>query len=414
MYPRLKLLHRLLSDDGAIFISIDDNEQANLKLICDEIFGNENFVTQIAWQNLDTIKNDAKYFSDNHEYIISFAKNIKLLRIQGLKKGEKQRAYYKNYDNDPRGNYLLTPLHAKSGSESGRYSYTFSNGQTWQAPPGTYPRYSRETLSSLEKENRLFLDPKGMKVPQKKTFLSEVGDRMPPTTFWGYDVFGSTRQSNKELSKILGKGAFQNPKPSTTIQALLDLIDDNSDSIILDSFAGSGTTAHAVLNLNKKDGGNRKFILIELEDYAESITAERVKRVIDGYGEGKNQVEGTGGGFTFYELGDVLLNEDGTLNESQPVEAIREYIWYSETKSALPDKHSENSHPHYLGTRGRTDYYFFYDKEKVTVLDHDFLRTISSQADGWVIYADICTLSEAQLDEYRITFKKIPRDIRRY
>lgn len=233
-------------------------------------------------------------------------------------------------------------------------------------------------------------------------------------TWWTNDEVGHNQEATKELSKILAQtGIFETPKPTRLIERIIQIA-TNKDSIILDSFAGSGTTAHAVLNLNKKDGGNRKFILIELEDYAERITAERVKRVIDGYGEGKNKVEGTGGGFTFYELGDVLLNEDGTLNESQPVESIREYIWYSETKSARPNKSPVNSHPHYLGTRGRTDYYFFYEKEKVTVLDHDFLRTISREADDWVIYADICTLSEAQLDEYRITFKKIPRDIRKY
>ena len=128
MYPRLALARELLRDDGVIFISIDDNEQANLKRLCDEVFGEGNFVACIAWQCLDTIKNDAKYFSDNHEYIFIYSKNIGLLKIQGIKKGEKQRNYYKNYDNDPRGDYLLTPLHAQSGSENSVYSFTFSNG----------------------------------------------------------------------------------------------------------------------------------------------------------------------------------------------------------------------------------------------------------------------------------------------
>ncbi|MGI5077183.1 DNA methyltransferase [Treponema maltophilum] len=267
MYPRLALARELLRDDGVIFISIDDNEQANLKRLCDEVFGEGNFVACIAWQCLDTIKNDAKYFSDNHEYIFVYSKNIDLLKIQGIKKGEKQRNYYKNYDQDPRGDYLLTPLHAKSGSENSIYSFTFSNGQTWTPPKGTFPRFSKETLLKLEAENRLYLDPEGKKTPQKKTFFTEVGDRMPPVTFWDYSFFGSTRQSNNELSYLVGKGLFQNPKPSKTIEILIDLIENNTDAIILDFFSGSATTAHAVMQLNAQDGGSRKFIMVQLDEH---------------------------------------------------------------------------------------------------------------------------------------------------
>ena len=266
IYPRLKLAKDLLSDDGVIFISIDDNEVENLKKICNEIFGEQNYITEIAWQCLDTIKNDAKYFSDNHEYILVYSKSINNVAVQGVKKGEKQRSYYKNYDNDPRGDYLLTPLHAKSGTESGIYSYTFSNGQTWTPPQGTYPRFSKTTLKSLDEDNRIYLDPNGIKTPQKKTFLSEVGDRMPPVSFWDYASFGSTRQSNKELSELIDKGMFQNPKPVKTILTLIDLIANNSNSIVLDFFSGSATTAHAVMQLNAEDGGHRKFIMVQLPE----------------------------------------------------------------------------------------------------------------------------------------------------
>ena len=266
MYSRLMLARNLLADDGVIFISIDDNEQENLRKICDEIFGESNFVTVIAWQCLDTIKNDAKYFSDNHEYILVYAKMLDKLAIQGIEKGDKQRAYYKNYDNDPRGDYLLTPLHAKSGTASGIYSYTFSNGQTWTPPQGTYPRFSKETLKKLDEDNRLYLDPLCIKTPQKKTYLSEVGNRMPPVSFWDYETFGSTRQSNKELSNLIGKGIFQNSKPSKTIKILLDLIANNKNSTILDFFSGSATTAHAAMQLNAEDGGHRKFIMVQLPE----------------------------------------------------------------------------------------------------------------------------------------------------
>ena len=265
MYPRLSLARNLLKEDGVIFISIDNNEQANLKILCDEIFGEENFVAQVAWQNLDTIKNDAKYFSTNHEYILIYAKNIFLTKICGIKKTEKQRAYYKNYDNDFRGDYLLTPIHAKSGNEKAIYKYTFANGQTWTPPKGTYPRYSKERLQEMEMDNRIFLDPNGKKAPQRKTFWSEINDRMPPISFWKYEDFGSTRQSNLELSQLLTKGVFQNPKPVKLIRKILEIISDKDD-IILDFFAGSGTTAQAVMELNAEDGGNRRFILVQLPE----------------------------------------------------------------------------------------------------------------------------------------------------
>ena len=272
MFPRLMLAHTLLKDDGVIFISIDDNEVDNLKKMCNEIFGENNFVTQISWECLDTIKNDAKYFSDNNEYIICYAKNIEKLVIQGIKKGEKQEKYYRNYDNDERGKYLLTPLHAKSGTEASLYTYIFSNGQVWEAPKGTYPRFSKETLKNLEMDNRIYLDPTGKKVPQKKTFLSEVGDRMPPKTFWSFSEFGSTRQSNKELSELIGKGIFQNSKPSKLIKIIIDIIKMDKDDIILDFFSGSATTAHAVMQLNAEDGGNRKYIMVQLPQLCDEKT----------------------------------------------------------------------------------------------------------------------------------------------
>lgn len=263
MYPRLKLARNLLTKDGIIFISIDDNEVHNLRKICDEIFGEKNFMAEIAWQCLDTIKNDAKYFSDNHEYILCYAKNKMNVRIQGIKKGDKQKEYYKNYDNDPRGAYLLTPLHAKSGSEVGIYTYVFKNGKSWTPPQGTYPRFSKETLLKLENDNRIYF---GSNIPQKKTFLSEVGDRMPPITFWDYANFGSTRQSNKELSNLIGKGMFQNPKSIKLLTTLLDLQSDNKNSTFLDFFSGSATTSEAIMSLNKEDNGNRRYIAVQIPE----------------------------------------------------------------------------------------------------------------------------------------------------
>ena len=187
----------------------------------------------------------------------------------------------------------------------------------------------------------------------------------------------------------------------------IQMITSDND-IILDSFAGSGTTAHAVLNMNKADGGHRRFILVEMMDYADTITAERVKRVIQGYGEGKKAVEGTGGNFSYYELGEPLMIGD-VLNEAVGVEKIREYVYFTDTKSRLPEPHKDE--PYFMGIHINNAYYFYYDRDAVTTPNRDFLHTIKTNADAYVIYADLCMLSEAELEKYHITFKKIPRDI---
>ena len=223
-----------------------------------------------------------------------------------------------------------------------------------------------------------------------------------------YSDVGSTQKATLENNEIFGERKFSYPKVSSLIERVLQIATDK-DSIILDSFAGSGTTAHAVLNMNKSDGGNRKFILIEMMDYADTITAERVKRVIDGYGEGKKAVEGTGGGFAFYELGEKLLDGE-YLNENVGIDKIREYVYFTETKEKVTSKPDE---PHYLGTAFDTAYYFYYEKDKATTLDWSFLETIKTKAQGYVIYADRCILTDEELEKYHITFKKIPRDITR-
>ena len=206
-----------------------------------------------------------------------------------------------------------------------------------------------------------------------------------------------------------GRATFDTPKPSRLIEFVLRIAADQ-DALILDSFAGSGTTAHAVLNMNKADEGHRRFILVEMMDYADSITAERVKRVISGYGSGKSAVPGTGGDFSFYDLGEPLMIGDD-LNEAVGTEKIRDYIWYTETRQPLPA--SKSDHPYLLGTNNGTAYYFFYEPDSVTVLDHAFLSTITEKAEGFIIYADRCALPENRLAELGIVFKKIPRDITR-
>lgn len=235
---------------------------------------------------------------------------------------------------------------------------------------------------------------------------------MVPWTWWPHDEVGHTDEAKKEIITVLGDAdSFDTPKPTRLIKRILQIATDPND-LILDSFAGSGTTAHAVLNINKADGGNRKFILVEMMDYADSITAERVKRVIDGYGKDKKAVEGTGGNFSYYELGPVLLLPNGNLNEEVGPQKIREYVYYMETKEPLPAEQPTDE-PYFMGLCRNIAYYFYYERESVTTLDHAFLATVQTKAEGYTIYADLCAIPQETLRKHNITFKKIPRDIAR-
>ena len=254
---------------------------------------------------------------------------------------------------------------------------------------------------------RFFFTKGGKGGIARKIYLENVGGKLP-TNFWAFTETGHTDEAKKEMLAIFdGKATFDTPKPHRLIEFVLKVA-GNESALVLDSFAGSGTTAHAVLNMNKADGGHRKFILVEMMDYADSITAERVKRVIRGYGEGKNAVEGTGGNFSFYDLGEPLLHGD-VLNENVGVEKIREYVYFTDTKASLPESHPDE--PYFMGVHIGSAYYFYYEKQAVTTLNREFLHTVKTKADSYVIYADLCTLSEAELEKYHITFKKIPRDI---
>ena len=408
MYPRLKLLHRLLSDDGAIFISIDDIEIANLLLICNEIFGNNNFVATFIWQKRYS-PDVRRAISDAHEFIVCYAINPELFKQSRhlLPLKEAQTKQFSNPDNDPRGPWKANDFTAPGYRPNQMYDITLPSGRIVTPPVGRCWRVTKEGFDQFVAEDRMIYGNNGDGVPAVKRFLSEMPG-MVPWTWWNQEEVGHTQEGNKLLAAIMGKAIFDYPKPERLIERIVRIATDK-DSIILDSFAGSGTTAHAVLNMNKADGGNRKFILVEMMDYADNLTAERVKRVIDGYGEGKNAVKGTGGDFTFYDLGPVLILPDGNLNEDVDTTKIREYVWYMETKTPLAETTGEN--PYYLGNNNNTGYYFFYEKDRITTLDYEFLSTIKEKTESYLIYADLCAIPDVELKRYNITFKKIPRDI---
>lgn len=412
MYPRLKLLQKLLSDDGAIFISIDDNEQANLKLICDEIFGSNNFITNVIWEKNYSPRNDAKYFSAAHDFIVVYGKNKDNWARRLLPRSDKQNRFYKYDDNDGRGLWRPDNVLVKSFSEAGVFGIINPNtGVEFFPPKGSCYRFNYEKSLELLRENKLYFGKDGKGKPQLKRYLSEVNAGVVPQTIWKYEDVSHSQEGKKEFNNIIEGNLFDTPKPSKLIMQIIELSCDKND-IILDSFAGSGTTAHAVLNMNKADGGNRKFILIEMEDYADTITAERVKRVIKGYGEDKKKVEGVGGDFSYYELGKPIF-KDNLLNPAVSADKIREYVYYMETKKPLENP-IDMDEPYFMAIHDNTAYYFFYEKDEETVLDLESLNmNVKQKAESYVIYADSLLLDEAFLAKHNITFKKIPRDIAR-
>ena len=464
MYPRLMLLQKLLADDGVIFISIDGNELYNLKAICDEIFGASCYVSDIAWQRTYSTRNDSKGIVNEVEHLLVYSK-VPGWNPNKLPRTEEMNARYSNPDNDvcawkstdafaPGASTHQGMVYAIQNPFTGALIYP-SNGRHWSLGQdqmldimSQWGEYELQDIAdtsqrasicgvdveqvkadvkaimltttleqSLQKATEVYnrgcwptfyFGQGGKGGIRRKTYLDNVGGRIP-TNFWPFSETGHTDEAKKEMLAIFdGKATFDTPKPHRLIEFVLKVA-GTQDALILDSFAGSGTTAHAVLNMNKADGGHRKFILVEMGDYADTITAERVKRVIMGYGEGKNAVEGTSGNFSYYELGEPLLLPSGNLNEKVGTEKIRDYIWYTETKKPLPDH--KNSNPYFLGENNSTAYYFFYEPQKVCVLNYDFVATIPEKAEGYIIYADRCTLSEQELQQLGITFKKIPRDI---
>jgi adenine-specific DNA-methyltransferase len=287
MYPRLKLLHELLSDEGSFWMTLDDNEIHHARDVLDEIFGEGNFIAVCIWHKVDSPKNTAEHFSVDHDYVIVYAKNATVWRLNLLPRSEAMVARYKNPDNDPRGVWLLSDLAARNFYGQGSYPITTPTGRKISGPPaGSYWRVSREKFDELAKDNRIWWGDSGGNRPGIKRFLSEVKQGVVPQTIWSWADVGSTRNSKQALSRIMsaqqGEELFITPKPVGLVERVL-AIASHENSLVLDSFAGSGTTAHAVLEANRGDGGDRKFILVESEDYAEKLTAERVRRVIKGY-----------------------------------------------------------------------------------------------------------------------------------
>ena len=437
MYPRLVLLRRFLSDDGGIFVSIDFHEQPYLRLLLDEIFGSSNYVSEIACINKPSGRSDDKYIATAHESILIYRKS-ESLSLGGFAPDEKVTKRYNK--TDANGRLYREEDLRKRGTHDERADrpnlfYPFFYNQTTdellvgsnedETPEGCIRiepmkdkgvagtwRWGKET--ALEFKSYIhprYMSNKGQWSIFEWQYLDERGE-VKPTSLWDFKDVNSER-GTETFIKFLGfnKADFPNPKPVGTIERIIKIATDKS-SIVLDAFAGSGTTAHAVLNMNQQDGGHRKFICLELMDYADTITAERVKRVITGYGEDKKAVPGTGGSFSFYELNNKpILSETGEFDPSLALDEIRDFVWKSETRTPWDRKAAADNG--LLGTHNGTAVYLLYGEDGPLPFNRPVLRTMTRDAERCVVYAGSCAFSSEELDRMNITFKKLPRDLSR-
>ena len=513
MYPRLVLVHKLLHPQGVAFISIDDNEYTNLKAICDEIFGKNCFVAKVTWQNNYSIRNDAHGIPYDTDNILVYSKEPDW-SPNHLERTTEMDARYVNYDQDCLS-YKVTPIHAPGANTHKSMVYAIQHpltGVLMYPPKGRHWKDGQDNLKKelekwvpyekrviddkdvrqdicgdvveeevcalmlkepLEISSQLFKSryaskpwPKyfflsnGQGSIQSKTYLDPTKGKVV-STLWKYEDVGTNVEATNELKEIFANGKkFDTPKPTRLIERILDIATDD-DSIVLDCFAGSGTTAHAVLMTNQKKHSNRRFILIELMDYADTTTAYRVKKAITGYDakmkheveiynkkltiknlphyaqyleEAKavtereqgnyseisqpklvdnsikvtairvsnGRVDGLGGSFDYYELG-LEVDE----------EKIRQYIYYTETRQPLHRQRKDESR-YLLDTFQNTGYYFYYERDHSTELTVDTLDIVTEKASQYIIYADVCRLPKEFMAEKHIIFKKIPRDIKRF
>lgn len=310
MKDRLVLLKELLAEDGSIWISIDDDEQAYLKVLCDEIFGRQNFVANVIWEKKYTVANDAKWLSDNHDFILVYALNKEEWHPNRLPRTAEMNKAYKNPDNHPKGPWKATPLHAKSGSaSSATFSYSFKNGVTFTPPAGTFSRYSAESLKRMDDNDEIWFGKNGTAVPSRKTFLCDLHQQgVPARTVWRYDEVGHNHEARDEVKQFNAESVFATPKPEKLIERILTL-GSNPGDLVLDSFLGSGTTIAVAQKMN------RRWIGIELGEHCYTHCKPRIDKVIDGEQGGISKAVNWqgGGGYHFYELAPSLLVKNDKL-----------------------------------------------------------------------------------------------------
>jgi adenine-specific DNA-methyltransferase len=415
MYPRLKLLRDLLSDDGVIFVSIDENELYNLRILLDEVFGESNFVGQWNWYKSATPPNLSHKIKRNVEYVLCYEKKKNGKKYKGIQKTSKSddpltkpQNTIKRLSFPPRSiNFKIKSGKFKSGiygtktytnklinnliieNNTNQDEVTFENRFIW----------TQDKLEEEIKNNTKINCSKNLVLSYKK---EEYPEEVPPNLIDGSVNVETTEEAGKRQIELMGKKIFDYPKPVSLIRYIVNMVTSPSD-IILDSFAGSGTTGHAVLDLNKEDGGNRKFILIEMEDdIAKKITAERIKRAI--------KKEDYKDGFEFCELDKPLFDENGQIDESCTFNQLATYIYFIETKTNMDRKKINKI---FIGDNLDTEYYLIFKERNHNILSGESLKLLNKNKKKKIIYADQCLLSDEYMEKNNIIFKQIPYEIER-
>ena len=419
MLPRLKLLRELLTDDGAIFISCDDNEVHHLRCLLDEVFGEENFVATIIWQKVFSPKNTAKFFSEDHDFIIVYARNAETWLPNLVERSEKAASRYRNPDDDPRGPWSSSDLTARNYYSLGTYEVTSPSGKTFRPSVGNYFRVKESKFLDLDRDGRIWWGQRGASMPRLKRYLSDVRKGVVPQTLWPHSEVAHTQEAKKELVSILDFGrsedVFNTVKPTRLIKRILQIATDK-DSVVLDSFAGSGTTAQAVLAMNKADGGNRRFVLVECEDYAQTITAERVRRVIKGVTSKDADLNaGLGGTFSYFKLGEPMRQESILEGSNLPnYTDLASYVFFTATgEEFIPTEMDRDRW--FIGRSQLYDVYLIYendiDKLKDMALTLDVVRKLPKANRNKLVFAPTKYLDSEFLHRYRVTFQQLPFQI---
>ena len=420
MLPRLKLLRELLTDDGAIFISIDDNEVHRLRFLMDEVFGEDNFVATAIWQKVFSPKNSAKHFSEDHDFILVYARNLDGWAPNLLVRSEQATSRYKNPDDDPRGRWSSSDLTARNYYSEGTYEVVGPTGKSFSPSVGNYFRVSKQKFEELDNAGRIWWGRSGDAMPRLKRYLTEVKRGVVPQTLWSHQDVGHTQAAKKELVSILdfdrSQDVFNTVKPTSLVKRILQIAADK-DSIILDSFAGSGTTAHAVLALNKEDGGNRRFVLVECEDYVDTLTAERVRRVVKGVPDAKEEAlkAGLGGTFSYFKLGKPLRKESMLKPSGLPeYEKLASYVYFTATGEEFEPAQIDRD-TWFIGASSVYDVFLIYDAEvdvlKNMALTLEIARTLPDRGRPRLVFAPTKYLDSEMLHRYRIMFSQLPFEI---
>ena len=425
MYPRLELLRELLTEDGSIWVSIDDNEAHYLKVMMDEVFGRGNFVASVIWIKTSSVHNNAEFFSSSNDTIHVYAKNIEMCKFGRIPRSERNTSDYSNPDNDVRGVWASSPLHvsltsgqrgaqfAKTGTSSGQFPIISPHGEEIYSPKGRCWGYSLESILTFQNEGRIWWGKDGKNQPRLKRFFSELKDGVVPTTVWGYDEVGHNQEAKKEMLNLLSSEdaeLFSTPKPERLLKRILELA-TNSNDLVLDSFLGSGTTAAVAHKMN------RRYLGIEMGDHAETHCQPRLKKVIEGEQGGISKAVNWqgGGGFHYFRLGEAIFDEYGSIHHNVRFAALAAHIWFCETRVPLANRADSPL----LGIHNDTAYYLLYNgilgdrrPQSGNVLTQAVLDSLPKHNGRKIIYGEASRFGKPRLEAENIVFKQIPYDVR--